>query len=205
MGEDWPTDDLFTPADTNYLAAIGAITTRYARLEEIHQRLTDVYLTSLPRDLRFQILQPMTNAERSAVLRAAAQAMEPNEPTREAVFYFLRAFSICTENRSVAAHASGMPGATHVHLTKRTSGPPYRENRYPLTLTELRTAADAILTFVTYGERLYRFLWVRTVTDVLPGERWLVGPRPLPDKPALPSKLAPHPPEAIHPDDPIPF
>ncbi|MDP1632000.1 MAG: hypothetical protein Q8L66_11345 [Caulobacter sp.] len=205
MSQDWPQNDWFSPADTNYLAAIGAMTIRYARLEEAHQGLANFYLGSLPDGLRFQILQPMTNAERSAVLRAAADAVESSEAVKEAIFYFLRAFSICTENRSIAAHAAGMPGTTHVHLTKRTAGPPYRQNRYAVTVSDLRHAADSTLAFVDYGKRLHRFLSTRVIHDARKEENWLVGPRPLPDRPAQPRKLAPYPPEEVHPDDPIPF
>lgn len=205
MGDEWPKDDWFTPADTHYLVAIGAITTRYARLENALRRLADFYLRSLPYDLRFQILQPMTNAERSAVLRTAVEVAELNETVREEVLFFLRAFSVCTENRSVAAHADGMPGETHVHLTKRTSGPPYRRNRYPLTIAELQGAADSTLDFVKYGGELHRFLSTQEVQDARKDENWSIGPRALPKRPAPPSKLVPHPPEAIHPDDPIPF
>ncbi len=205
MSDEWPKSDFFSAADVNYLAAIGAIALRYARLERIHQKLTALYLDALPYEVRTQILLPLTNSERSGVLRVSASEMEVSEQVKDAIFYFLRGFSICTENRSISVHSTGIPGETHVHLQKRASGPPYQENRYPLSLMQLRTAADSVQEFVIFGLKLHRFLFVRYIDDARPEENWLVGPRPLPDKPHLPDKLAPHPPGSIHPDDPIPF
>lgn len=205
MSDRWLGDESFEPGDKRHLVAIGAVSLRYTDLEESLRLLVEVHLLALPEALRFQILQPMSNGDRAVLLRTVATKVESVPQVQDLLSHFLAGFSICSENRNIAVHATAMTGETHVHLYKRGSRSPYAENRYSLTVEELRGAANAMEAFSLFGSRLHRYQYVKTVIDARPEENWLIGPRPLPDKPSLPVKLSPQSPGSIHPDDPIQF
>ena len=191
--------------DKRYLAAIGAVSLRFTDLEESLRRLVEVHLLALPEVLRFQILQPMSNGDRVGLLRTVATKVEAISQVQDLLSHFLTGFAVCSENRNIAVHAAAMTGETHVHLYKRASRSPYAENRYSLTIDAIHEAAVSMEAFSLFAWSLHRYQYVKTITQTRPEENWLIGPRPLPDRPALPAKLSPQLPGSIHPDDPIQF
>jgi hypothetical protein len=202
--EEWPKAGWFAPADVPYLAAVGALTLVYAALEDALQELLSHYLSALPRAVRNQIVIAQNNKDRTALLRVIATECEQHEQIQDRLNHFLRGFSICGENRNLAAHAWALSGRTHFHLYKRSSSS-LAENNYPLTLEELRAAVDSAWAFRDFGNKLQQWRYTLNIPDARPAENWFIGPRLLPDKPPLPTKLNPHPPGSIHPDAPIPL
>ncbi len=193
------------PADAPYLTAIGALTIHYAELESVLMMVAGCYLRRVHYSLRKQILVPMNNSERAALVRMAANEIEKDERVRDLLLYFLRCFSICGENRNIAAHATGLVGESHLHMRKRATSAPFAENSYPVTLADLRSAADATLATVDFGWRLERYITVRSLRNSQPDGEEAIELHPCPEKPPRPRKLDPHPLGSIHPDDPIPF
>jgi hypothetical protein len=167
------------------LHALGQITLAYNYCEETAGLLFARCMTT---DQQFstKLFHKLNNRTRIDLLTAIISQNEKNEAVKSALFQFLVAYDICTDNRNILMHAIlEDAGADLLKLSKRASNDPAREIHFSVPLTELRQLAQEISDTFVFGLKLEVWMTHRIRGDASDA---------LPEIPPKPRKLTPSPP-----------
>jgi hypothetical protein len=205
--DEWPP---YRVGNRDYLHALGVIASVFNLLEFRFRSLFPIY-SSIPVPPAYVLFAKITNELRLELIRSAIEFSAHPEEIKEHVRHFLRGFKICADNRNILMHStvyyifgpdddacpvSAPPGSQPggMGFQKAPKGDPFQINSYQLSLQEIRALADSIKAFELYGDGL--FWHILKNHEPSRYESWGLpkdAQYALPDKPALPTPLAPLP------------
>lgn len=194
----WSWNWRYNPSLKDHMHALGVIAANYNDLEGQFYRLFYVIMSDM--DAGKLIFSKLNNAERMEV---ALKLGEHTSPTFRTLFeYFISGFGTLHENRNILMHSKAHNALdkeldiSHITLAKQSKRSPHENNFVSLDIQELRTIADDMANFSTFGFDL--FMW-RLALAVGGTITWADGTSltpTLPERPLAPRKLVLSPQEA---------
>lgn len=189
-------------ADPEYASLIGEICIIWNYLEDYVGYLLTIYF-EYKSDLAFAVLAGLGNQSRIDLLTWFAQNKDPGSEMSECILYFATAFSICRENRNILVHSAVRlrepDGSQFIEKWSRTKLG--SKVRYAYDIKTVKLTIEETRRTLTFASKLFMSVIIPMAelgiklqqAPTLDGKPKL-KPRPLPEKPPLPSKLKPLPP-----------
>lgn len=177
--------------------ALGVIGAGYSRLEFAfaHVFTVTIGLTSTFTSI---LLPKISNDIRVALIEDALPQMGYSSEIEAAVHHFIAAYKSLAFNRNMIMHSQIFPGGatTSILLKSQRDG---KIVACAVTMTRLRQIADEMENYRNYGEQLANHIALPRIAERFAIENGApLGLFPLPDRPALPSRLE-------YTSDPIPL
>jgi hypothetical protein len=149
----WSWDWRFNPSFRDDVHAIGVVVLNFNHLELMKQELF-IQFSGLEPNTAQKLFLELGSSRDLDMLKRFANDDNAGDGILEHTLYFIEGFDLCSQNRNVIAHSLHLDPFKEDFVLSKQVRKQLRTDDFPLTVVDLRRAADDICRFDLYAHTI---------------------------------------------------